>query len=119
VRYALAELPVVEISTAGEEAAKARNFEQSVAELARHSAQYAELLVNVFDAKFREEFIDWEGNKTTVGSFLVNLVIGGCAAYRTQLFGYLKASGQEHLTSANLWTGVDSPAPVGTSALRT
>jgi len=112
VRYALANPPEVSIWTAGEEAAKDRTFEQSVAEIARHSAQYAELLGNVPDAKFREEFIDWEGNKTTVGSLLVNLVLSGCAAYRTQLFCYLKASGQEHLDSSNLWTGVDRQATV-------
>jgi hypothetical protein len=108
VRYALAEPPDVSIWTEGEEAAKARSFEESVAEIGRHAEQYASLLGAVPEAKFREEFIDWEGNKTTVGSFLVNLVIGGCAAYRTQLFLYLKSAGLEHLSSANLWTGADS-----------
>ena len=42
----------------------------------------------------------------------VNLVLGGSAAYRTQLFLYLKASGLERLDSSNLWTGVDSPEAV-------
>jgi hypothetical protein len=42
----------------------------------------------------------------------VNLVLGGCAAYRTQLFLYLKSCGREELSTMNLWQGVDAPAPV-------
>ena len=49
------------------------------------------------------------GNKSTKGAFLVNLVLGGCAAYRTQLFVYLKACGREELTTMNLWAGMDAP----------
>ena len=109
VRYALAEPPDVSIWTAEEEKAKARDFEQSVAEIARHSEQYAMLLLKVPDTRFREAFTDWDGKKTTVGSFLVNLALSGCAAYRTQLFIYLKASGLPGLDSSNLWTGVDKP----------
>jgi hypothetical protein len=41
---------------------------------------------------------------------LVNLVAGGHAAYRTQLFLYLKACGREELNTMNLWGGVDAPA---------
>ena len=40
----------------------------------------------------------------------VLLVLGGCAAYRTQIFLYLKANGREELGTSNLWAGVD-PAP--------
>lgn len=112
VRYALAEPPDVAIWTEMEAAAKARSFEESVAEIGRHSAQYAVLLGDVPDAKFRAECTDWEGKQTRVGPFLVNLVLGGAAAYRTQLFLYLKASGLERLDSSNLWAGVDSPEPV-------
>ena len=112
VRYALAEPPDVTIWTDAEAAAKGRSFDESVAEIGRHSAQYAALLGEVTDAKFRTEFTDWEGKQTTVGSFLVNLVLSGAAAYRTQLFVYLKASGLERLDSSNLWTGVDSPEAV-------
>ena len=35
-------------------------------------------------------------------------VLGGHAAYRTQLFMYLKACGQEHLGTVNLWRGADA-----------
>jgi hypothetical protein len=51
------------------------------------------------------------GTKTTRGAFLVNLVLCGCAAYRTQLFVYLKACGREELSTLNLWAGIDAPVP--------
>ena len=40
----------------------------------------------------------------------MNLVLCGCAAYRTQLFLYLKACGREELGTMNLWAGTDVPA---------
>jgi hypothetical protein len=49
------------------------------------------------------------GSKTTRGRLLVDLVIGGHAAYRTQLFGYLKLCGRDELNTMNLWAGVDGP----------
>ena len=39
------------------------------------------------------------------------VVVGGHAAYRTQLFCYLKSCGREELSTYNLWQGVDAPAP--------
>ena len=50
------------------------------------------------------------GTKTTRGAWLVNLVLCGCAAYRTQLFLYLKACGRDELSTMNLWAGMDDPA---------
>jgi hypothetical protein len=50
------------------------------------------------------------GTKFTRGSLLVNMVLGGYAAYRTQLFCYLKSCGREELNTMNLWAGVDGPA---------
>jgi hypothetical protein len=37
------------------------------------------------------------------------MVLCGCAAYRTQLFLYLKACGREELSTMNLWGGMDAP----------
>ncbi len=51
------------------------------------------------------------GNHTTRGAFIVNLVLGGCAAHRTQKFNYLKACVREELSTMNCWAGVDAPAP--------
>ena len=65
-------------------------------------------------ATARGEVMDFSGGKTTRGALIVNLVLGGHAAYRTQLFLYLKAGGREELSTMNLWGGVDAPAaPVG------
>ena len=43
---------------------------------------------------------------------VIALVLCGCAAYRTQLFLYLKACGREELSTMNLWAGADAPAAV-------
>ena len=89
----------------------ARNFEQTLAAIAAHRQEYATLLGDLSDADFRAE-IEMFGRKTTRGAFIVNLVLCGCAAYRTQLFVYLKACGREELSTLNLWAGVDAPAAV-------
>ena len=98
----------LEAWTAAERAAEARDFEQTIAAIATHSAAYEALLADVSDADFRSE-LEGVGVKTTRGAFIVNYVLGDCAAYRMQLFLYLKASGREELTSWNLRAGVDAP----------
>jgi hypothetical protein len=59
------------------------------------------------DADFRGE-VEMFGQKSSRGSFIVNNVLSGCAAYRTQLFLYFKASGRDELNTMNLWAGMDS-----------
>lgn len=88
--------------------ADARNFEQTVAAIKGHADLYASMLGDWSDADFRTE-IEMFGTKTTRGAFIVNLVLGGCAAYRTQLFLYLKACGRDELNTMNLWAGMDPP----------
>lgn len=95
--------------TAADQAAKARNFEQTLAAIAAHHDEYATLLGGLSDADFRAE-IDMFGTRTTRGQFIVNLVLCGCAAYRTQLFLYLKSCGRDELGTMNLWAGIDAPA---------
>lgn len=95
--------------TAAEEAANARDFDQTVAALAAQSDLYATMLEGMSDADFRND-IEMFGMKYSRGSFIVNMVLCGCAAYRTQLFLYLKACGREELGTMNLWGGVDEPA---------
>ena len=97
--------------TAAEQAAKSRNFDQAVAAIAAQKEQYATLLNSLSDADLRGQ-ITMFGNPTTRGAFIVNLVLSGCAAYRTQLFLYLKACGREELSTMNLWAGIDAPAAV-------
>ena len=96
--------------TVEEKAAATRDFDQTLAVIAGHSDLYASLLGEMSDADFREQ-IEMFGNKTTRGAFIVNLVLCGCAAYRTQLFIYLKACGREELSTMNLWAGADAPVP--------
>jgi hypothetical protein len=95
--------------TAAEKAAAERNFDQTMAAIAEHSNAYATLLAGLSDASLREE-IDMFGQKYSRGAFIVNLILCGCAAYRTQLFLYLKACGRDELSTMNLWGGVDPPA---------
>jgi hypothetical protein len=97
--------------TEGEKAAAARDFDQTLAAIAAQSDVYAELLADMSDADFRGE-IEMFGAKWTRGSFIVNQTLGACAAYRTQLFLYLKACGREELNTMNLWAGMDAPATV-------
>ena len=97
--------------TQAEKAAAARDVDQTIAAIAAHVEDYTTLLGDMPDAEFRTE-IEMFGRKTTRGAFIVNLVLCGCAAYRTQLFLYLKACGREELSTMNLWAGADAPAPV-------
>jgi hypothetical protein len=92
-----------------EAAAKTLDFDQAVASIQKQSDEYARLLSGWTEADFRGD-VDMFGNKSSRGALLVNLVLGGHAAYRTQLFGYLKSCGREELNTMNLWAGVDGPA---------
>ena len=96
--------------TVAEKTAYARDFDQTVAALAAHKDEYARLLGDWSDADFRGE-IDMFGSKSSRGSFIVNMVLAGCSAYRTQLFCYLKSCGREELGTYNLWAGMDAPVP--------
>ena len=111
VRFAKAGAFDPAVWTVEEKAAAVRDFDQTVAALAAHKDAYTTLLGDMSDADFRKE-INMFGTKTTCGAFIVNLVLCGCAAYRTQIFLYLKACGREELSTMNLWAGVDAPAPV-------
>ena len=97
---------------AAQKEAEGRDFDQTVAAIAAQSDLYAKLLGDMSDADFRTEMTGFDGNKVSKGSFIVNLVLSGHAAYRTQLFGYLKSCGREELSTFNLWQGVDAPATV-------
>ena len=76
---------------------------------------YAKLLQGMPDEEFRKP-LEMFGNSSSKGAFIVNLVLGGCAAYRTQLFLYLKSTGRHELGTLNLWQGVDAPAPAPAQA---
>lgn len=109
IRWSLANTSDFDIWTKAEAASKERNFEQAKAAIAAQHAEYADLLTGLTDADFRAEVTDFDGQKTSRGAFLTNLVLAGCAAYRMQLFLYLKASCAPAINSSNLWSGVDTP----------
>jgi len=96
--------------TEATKAADARDWKQTIAVIRQQGDEYAKLLADMSDADLREEMTGFDGNKISKGKFIVDLVLGGHAAYRTQLFLYLKSCGREELSTYNLWQGVDAPA---------
>jgi len=102
----------VSVWQAAVKASEARDFDQTMAVIAGQKQVYAAELGDWTDAEFRSEMTGFDGTKISRGLFIVNLVLGGHAAYRTQLFCYLKACGRDELGTLNLWMGVDpAPAP--------
>ena len=91
------------------EAAEARNFDQTVALIAEHKKTYETLINGMSDETLRSEIDNFDGSKTSRGVFILKYVLQGHAAYRTQLFLYLKSCGREELNTRNLWGGVDAP----------
>jgi hypothetical protein len=112
VRYAKGENMDASTWASATQAAEARNFDQTLDAIAAQRETYATLLADMSDDDFRAEFKGFDGSLTTRGAFIVNHVLCGCAAYRTQLFLYLKACGREELNTMNLWAGVDTAAAV-------
>jgi hypothetical protein len=92
-----------------EAAAKTMDYDQAVAAIQKQSDDYARILGAWTEADFRGD-VDMFGNKYSRGALLVNQVLGGFGAYRTQLFCYLKSCGRDELNTMNLWAGVDGPA---------
>jgi len=92
--------------------ADAMNFDQVLGAIAKQSSTYEELLSSFSDADFRSEVdLFGQGQKSSRGSVIVNMALCGCAAYRTQLFCYLKACGRDELNTMNLWAGMDAAMP--------
>jgi hypothetical protein len=85
-----------------------------IAALEDQKQTYVDLLRDMPEEEFRAP-LQMFGSTSSKGAFIVNLVLGGCAAYRTQLFLYLKSCGREELGTLNLWQGVDAPAPAPTA----
>ena len=110
VRYVKVNTPDPAMWADAAAAADAGDFDQTITAIAAHGDLYASLLADVSDADLRAEVMGMDGSKTSRGSVLVNGVLCSCAAYRTQLFLYIKACGREELNTMNLWAGVDSPA---------
>jgi hypothetical protein len=96
--------------TVAEQAANQLDFDQVLASLRGQASGYAQEIGGMSDDDLRGE-VTMFGQASTRGAYLVNLVLSGHAAYRTQLFCYLKACGRDELSTMNLWMGIDAPAP--------
>jgi hypothetical protein len=84
-------------------------LDEVLASLQAQPQRYAELIGAFSEADLRSE-VEMFFRKGSRGSLLVNMVLSGCAAYRAQLFLYLKACGREELGTMNLWAGTDAAA---------
>jgi len=92
-------------------AADAKDFDAIVKDIESLSAFYSTSLSPVSEATLSEQ-VDLFGQKASRGAHMVFFIFGGHAAYRTQLFLYLKACGRDELNTMNLWGGMDAPTPV-------
>jgi hypothetical protein len=90
-----------------EAAAAEMTFDQAIAAIEKQSDGYARELGEWTEADFRSA-VNLFGTETTRGAMLVTMVINGHAAYRTQLFCYLKSCGRDELGTMDLWAGADS-----------
>jgi hypothetical protein len=90
--------------------ANAADFDQVLAMIRAQESEYASLLASWTEADFRGS-IELFGRTATRAAWLLELVLNGCAAYRTQLFCYLKSCGREELSTSNLWQGMDEAVP--------
>jgi hypothetical protein len=95
------------------QAANARDFDQTLTAIAAQSDKMAAVLDAASEGDLRAEMKTFDGQTRTRAWFIVNSILSGFAAYRMQLFLYLKACGRDELNTSNLWRGVDpQPATV-------
>jgi hypothetical protein len=77
--------------------------------LATQPAWFSEHIGAMSDEDFRGTIRLFAGPMSR-GVHFVTLVLANYAAYRTQLFCYLKLCGRDELGTMNLWGGKDAPA---------
>jgi hypothetical protein len=87
-------------------AAEKKDFDAIVADIAKQSEFYGSEVGSMSEAQLGDQ-IEMFGNKGSRGFWITNLVLSGHAAYRTQLFLYLKSCGRDELNTINLWQGQD------------
>jgi len=93
---------------ASEKAALAMNFDETVAAIKALGDFYGKSISEMTDDDFRRQ-VTFFGNTQSLGGFFVNTILAGHAAYRAQIFQYLKSCGRTDLTTMNLWAGMDAP----------
>jgi len=92
----------------GPAAARSESFEGLRQSIGRQRELFADLVapMSADDLRFEMEMF---GSRKSRGEWLVWMLLSHYAAYRMQLFLYLKACGREELSTMNLWGGVDPP----------
>lgn len=80
------------------------NFAEKMDE---QESQMKEMFEKMTDEDFKKEF-DYYGSKTKA-EHLVDGILKTFAAYRMQLFVYLKTSCDGNLNTYNVWVGMDEP----------
>jgi hypothetical protein len=90
-------------------ASKDLTFEQTIAAIQGLPGAYRDEFGAWTDADFRRD-VDMFGRQVSSGSLVVTQVLNVHAAYRMQLFCYLKACGHAELGTSNLWAGIDAMA---------
>lgn len=89
-----------------EQEMKSLDFDQVKERLANLGDLLAGIVEEFDEEEFRQE-MEMFGNRATKGVHIVNLVLQGYAAYRTQIFVQIKANGRHELNTMNLWAGMD------------
>ena len=92
--------------TTGKAGAKGLDLEATKSEIGKQSGLYTALIGACTD-EFLSAEIEMFGRKASRAALLIGLVVNHFAAYRMQLFLYLKACGRDELSTINLWAGVD------------
>lgn len=91
-----------------EKAASARDLEETKQEIGRLAEMFGEVIGALSEDDLRAP-MEMFGHKASRALWIIRLVSTHYAAYRMQLFLYLKASGREELNTMNLWVGTDAP----------
>jgi hypothetical protein len=91
-------------------ASNAKDFDAIVKDIEKQAALYGSEVGSMSEADLGGQ-IEMFGSKGSRGFWITNLVLSGHAAYRTQLFLYLKSNGRDELNTINLWQGVDGQMP--------
>jgi hypothetical protein len=92
--------------TTEEAVAKERGLEEIRSAISKQPELFTEMIEPLTDADLRTE-MEMFGNRDCRGSMLVWMLLCHYAAYRMQLFLYLKACGRHELSTYNVWAGVD------------
>ena len=91
---------------------EAMDLAGTIAAIGEQSELYAKSLSEWTDEDFRSEVTVF-GNKVSRGWLLVNTILTYHAAYRMQLFLYLKSCGRDELSTVDLWFGLDKHPAFG------